>query len=116
MKGYSLIRVHRPASDKVVMTAEVGSDSHWFSGHFPGDPILPGIAQLEMVLDAVCKLQRCPLRVTGVKKVRFKQIIRPETRMTITAAPRKNEISTYTFGIHVNGEQASSGLLTVAEV
>ena len=33
--------------------ADVPADSPWFSGHFPGEPILPGIALVYMAEQAI---------------------------------------------------------------
>ncbi|MCF8082906.1 MAG: hypothetical protein K9M96_07410 [Deltaproteobacteria bacterium] len=116
MKWYTLINVEKPSSDRVVMTAEVDPGSPWFSGHFPNDPILPGIAQLEMALDGVSRLCERRMRISGVKKVRFKHMIRPKALITISVSPRKKAGLSYGFHITVDGEQASNGILVVEEV
>jgi len=98
------------------MTAEVAADSSWFSGHFPGEPILPGIAQLDMVRDAISWLHQKPLRVLGVRSVRFKRIIRPDERLTVLVSPKEGEDSAYVFRITAAGERASNGILTTEDV
>ena len=45
------------SSDEVVMEGEATPDSPWFSGHFPDDPILPGIAQIAMAFEAAKHLR-----------------------------------------------------------
>ncbi|MGM0426616.1 MAG: hypothetical protein ACQEQ7_05215 [Thermodesulfobacteriota bacterium] len=116
MKWYTLINVKRPSSDQVIMTAEVNPGSPWFCGHFLNDPILPGIAQLEMALDAVSRLCERRMRISGVKKVRFKHMIRPKSLITISVSPRKKAGLSYGFHITVDGEEASNGILAVEEV
>ena len=116
MKWYSLISVDILGSNEVIMAAEVSPDSPWFSGHFPGEPILPGVAQLEMALDAIKRLNQRSLRISGVKRVRFKQVIRPDDKLGITVAPHKKDAFSYLFRIMVNGELAGSGILMVEEL
>ena len=113
MKWYALIHMDAPSPDEIIMRAKVPSESPWFSGHFPGEPILPGIAQLDMVRDAVARLHQLPFRVSGVKKVRFKRVVKPEELMRITVVPKKGEDMSYVFRITVEGEQVSNGILTV---
>ena len=99
------------SSDEVVMEAEAAPDSPWFSGHFPDDPILPGIAQIAMAFEAVKHLSGGDIKIREVKKVRFKQIIRPDDRVTISVSPGKGH--TYAFRILLKGELACNGILSV---
>ena len=62
----------------------VAADSPWFDGHFPEAPVLPGVAQLGMVHDLLCRMLGRRLPVHQVGRVRFKQIIRPGDRLTLT--------------------------------
>lgn len=93
----------------------VAPDSPWFSGHFPGDPILPGIAQLGMVFDAIRNTVDRELVITGVRRVRFRQIIRPDDHMEISISPDKTKQNDYIFRINVNTETACSGIMTVKQ-
>ncbi len=116
MKWYSLRNADILSSNEIIMEAEVRPDSPWFSGHFPGEPILPGIAQLEMALDAIKRLNQKNLRISAVKRVRFKQVIRPDDKLRITVAPHKKDALSYPFRIIVNGGLVSSGILMVEEL
>ena len=116
MKWYSLKGVDILCSNEIIMEAEVNSDSPWFSGHFPGEPILPGVAQLEMAFDAIKRFNRKNLRLSGVKRIRFKQVIRPDDKLRITVAPHKRDALSYLFRIMANGELVSNGVLMVEEL
>jgi 3-hydroxyacyl-[acyl-carrier-protein] dehydratase len=111
VKWYSLIRISRPDPGQVVAEFEVNADSPWFSGHFPGNPILPGIAQLGMVLDAIQEFGHRDCRVSEIKRVRFKQMIRPNDTITIMATCRGRSPASYSFRVMVKGQLACSGLL-----
>lgn len=89
----------------------VPPDSPWFSGHFPGEPILPGIAQLQLVFDAIRDFLGEELTISSLKRVRFKQIIRPDDRMKISIKP--DEKNKYSFTVTVNSEISCSGIMTV---
>ena len=116
MKWHSLRNVDIRSSNEIIIEAEVSPDSPWFSGHFPGEPILPGVAQLAMALDAIKKINQRSLRISGVKRVRFKQVIRPDDKLIIAVAPHKKDALSYLFRIMVNGELASNGILMVEEL
>ncbi|MCP4694099.1 MAG: hypothetical protein GY859_39050 [Desulfobacterales bacterium] len=99
------------------MTARVrvGNDSPWFSGHFPGEPILPGIAQLAMVVEAVQAGLSQAVKPRVFKRVRFRRIINPDEPFTIHATPREEDALTYNFKIEAGGENACSGILVLEE-
>ena len=65
--------------DETQITASIATESNspWFSGHFPDNPILPGIAQLKMVADLLAKVVAGNLCITGLSRVKFRKIVRP---------------------------------------
>lgn len=78
--------------------AGVPADSPWFSGHFPGEPILPGIALVYMaeqaiVQGALAKGEQVLLH--ALKRVRFTQPVRPGE----------------TLSINISGEEAGEDIL-----
>ena len=101
--------------DGQALSAEVcvPSGSPWFDGHFPGAPVLPGIAQLGMVFDLIRHAFEGPIRVTEVSRVRFKQIILPEDRLVVTAEPRPVKTGMYAFRINKGEELVCSGTMVV---
>jgi 3-hydroxyacyl-[acyl-carrier-protein] dehydratase len=105
-------------SDSMELRAEVQvpRDSPWFSGHFPGEPILPGIAQLGMVFDAINQSSDRNLKISSVSRVRFKQIIRPNDQLRIIATPQKDHAESYGFRIMVKEELVCSGVMTVEDL
>jgi len=88
----------------------IDDQSGWFDGHFPDDPIFPGIAQLEMVCDLISAEQGIPLRLLRLSRVKFKKIIRPGETLDIHAACGNKENS-YTFTIMSEGQEACSGMI-----
>jgi len=91
---------------------QVAPDSAWFAGHFPGDPVLPGIAQLGMVRETACRVFGERFRLSGFSRIKFKKIIRPGDRLKITLVPRSDLPGTAAFRIDCEGDPACSGTLT----
>ncbi|MCK5164611.1 MAG: hypothetical protein KAQ72_12885 [Desulfobacula sp.] len=52
-------------------------DLDLFKGHFPGNPILPGIFQIEMVKYSLEKSFDTCLLIKSVKKTKFSSLIHP---------------------------------------
>ncbi len=116
MKWYVLKALTRSDKNEIEADIQVPPDSPWFRGHFPGEPILPGVAQIGMVIDAVRQVQGQDLKVSGVRRVRFKQIIRPDDKLKLIAAPLKENAGAYSFRILVENEAVCSGVMMVEEL
>jgi 3-hydroxyacyl-[acyl-carrier-protein] dehydratase len=112
---YNLEEITRSAENEISADIHVPPDSPWFAGHFPADPILPGVAQIGLVLDVISKAHNQDLRASSVRRVRFKRIVRPDDKLKIIAAPLKQEIGTYAFRILIQNETICNGVLTVGE-
>jgi 3-hydroxyacyl-[acyl-carrier-protein] dehydratase len=65
----------------------------FFKGHFPGNPILPGIFQIEMVKYALEKSFDNNFYIKSVKKTKFSSLIQPEKTVTIDITINKEENS-----------------------
>lgn len=97
------------------MMAQVTADSRspWFAGHFPEDPILPGIAQLSMVTDSIANALQKELSLKSIARIKFKKIIRPGDILDIHIMATKKE-GHYSFRISSMEEDVCSGRLVLA--
>lgn len=93
---------------------QVPAESPWFDGHFPGEPILPGVAQLAMVADLLGEALGDPVTLTQISRVRFKQAIRPAETVTVRITPKEEPLS---FGFHIESgtEPVCSGKIRIAD-
>lgn len=93
--------------------ATTDSGSPWFSGHFPDDPILPGIAQLKMVADLIAASRQDDFRMTGLSRIKFRKIVRPGEPLDIYAAPGSVK-DQYQFRVSRSNEEICSGMMYFA--
>ena len=105
---------HQQQAAAVTGQVAIPAESIWFQGHFPGDPLLPGIAQLHLVMEAIQASLNGEIRLAGLKRVRFKRIIRPGDPIAIAADPVPDNPGLYRFQLTVEGENACSGLMMTA--
>lgn len=113
MQWYSIKNVRQSDLGEIVADIRVPPDSPWFSGHFPGEPILPGIAQLGMALDAINQSCGQNLRVSSINRVRFKHIIRPNDCLKVVTAPLKRGEGLYSFRIMIEDKLVCSGIMAL---
>jgi 3-hydroxyacyl-[acyl-carrier-protein] dehydratase len=78
---------------------KVPADSLWFDGHFPGMPLLPGIAQLAMVESVIGQAWEPKRRASQFTRVRFKLKIAPGTPVTVKVTRSANKPDTFAFQI-----------------
>jgi 3-hydroxyacyl-[acyl-carrier-protein] dehydratase len=89
--------------------------SPWFSGHFPGEPVLPGIAILSMVKDTLLASgarQGRKFRISDIRRVRFKLPVKPDqvVQILLSAAGRAEDLA-YTFKVELDGAVACTGII-----
>jgi 3-hydroxymyristoyl/3-hydroxydecanoyl-(acyl carrier protein) dehydratase len=62
----------------------IKDDFEAFKGHFPSNPILPGIVQIDMALFCIRRaLNDANANIKGIKKVKFIKPIEPESKLLI---------------------------------
>ncbi len=107
--------------DEIVALKNVTMNEPYFQGHFPGNPVMPGVLQLEAMAQAAGVLM---LRRSGnegktaffmsADKVKFRRPVRPGDQLVITAKllkARGNKLATAEAECTVDGQAASSAEL-----
>lgn len=92
---------------KITASVTADGNSSWFSGHFPNNPILPGIAQLKMVADLIAAPER-DLSMTGLTRVKFRKLVKPGDRLDIQVE-RCEGAEDYLFRITSGNDDVCSG-------
>jgi len=94
---------------------QIREDSPWFAGHFPDEPILPGVAILSMAAEMIRHLggiQQRKIRITGLKRVRFRLPVKPCDMVTMELTCEKpDRVVSYGFQARVKGEIACTGVV-----
>jgi len=62
-----------------------------FEGHFPGEPILPGVALLDLVVTALREKLGAEWWVTAIPSVRWRAVVRPGDALQIRLAQLEKE-------------------------
>ena len=57
-----------------------------FMGHFPGQSILPGVCQVEMITAVISTHLNCNLTLLSVSRAKFRNIVRPEEVVCVSGS------------------------------
>ncbi|HEX2253318.1 MAG TPA: hypothetical protein VHQ65_08620 [Thermoanaerobaculia bacterium] len=77
----------RATAQGVEMAVTVPVDSPWFAGHFPGRPILPGVAHLHLACRLAALPDRAPAALAAVEAWRWSEPVAPGDELVATLAP-----------------------------
>jgi 3-hydroxyacyl-[acyl-carrier-protein] dehydratase len=108
---------------RVVARKLVRDDEWYLAGHFPGNPIMPGVLMVEALAQAGAlavlseEENRGKLALfAGIDDVRFKRIVRPgdELELTCEVEQVRGPIGRGKARATVDGELAVRGVLTFA--
>jgi len=69
----------------VTTTINVPADSSFFEGHFPGRPILPGVAEIVLALEVLASETSRDLSLRRICYTRLRQIVLPGEHLDLTA-------------------------------
>ncbi len=108
---YTLIDLDKKSDNSINATIQVREGSLWFRGHFPGNPILPGIAQLSMVFDLIQQSSDQKRKIKKINKTKFRKPVKPDDTLEITIISK--DIDTYNFLIMNNSDLISRGVMSV---
>jgi 3-hydroxyacyl-[acyl-carrier-protein] dehydratase len=86
-----ITRVHELIeNDSITCSYDVTGDEQFFEGHFPGNPIMPGVLQLEALAQAgaiaLLSQERFKSKLPlfgGAEKVRWRKIVKPGDTLTL---------------------------------
>jgi UDP-3-O-[3-hydroxymyristoyl] N-acetylglucosamine deacetylase/3-hydroxyacyl-[acyl-carrier-protein] dehydratase len=109
----------REEGREIVALKNVTANEPYFQGHFPGNPVMPGVLQLEAMAQAAGILM---LRLTGkntkvaflmsADKVKFRRPVRPGDQLVITAKLTRSrasgKLAAASAECSVDGQVASS--------
>jgi len=97
---------------QLALLLRIDADLFWFRGHFPQQPLLPGVAQLDWVLHYGIGCLAVGQQFSSVEKIKFQQPVLPGSLLELNLEwdELKKQLS-FSYYLIRNGDRsvASSG-------
>ncbi len=65
-------------NNKIESAVQLNSHHDIFKGHFPGQPVLPGVCMMQMITEITGKFLKQALHISGAPLIKFLRMIDPE--------------------------------------
>jgi len=93
--------------EKTTVKVELDKDHKIYEGHFPGNPVVPGVCLIQMIKEVIEVQQQQKLRLTTADEIKFLNIVNPLTAnlLNIEVKKRLNAESPLAFYIIITDGQ-----------
>jgi acyl-CoA synthetase (AMP-forming)/AMP-acid ligase II len=104
------VRTLHPDSAEVVF--ELDPALSWFEGHFPGQPVLPGIAQVHMAVKWAEQLWQWRPKGASLTQIKFRRVLQPGDLVALRLTRPAGRLR---FAYHLGSIVASEGVVGDSE-
>jgi len=100
--------------NSVRLEFSIAGTSPYFDGHFPGFPILPAVAQTELVIRFAARYFGTTISPLEIKRVKFTKFIRPGTPLSMELVKKEKTVS-FTINSPDNETVYSAGTVVLGD-
>lgn len=75
---YKVLSKEKTTDSKYSITILVNEEHEIFKGHFPGNPIMPGVCMIQIIKELTEKITESTLMIQTLANVKFMALINPE--------------------------------------
>lgn len=74
---YKVVSIENQAENKHLVLIRVNAEHEVFKGHFPGNPIMPGVCMMQIIKELVEQISGSSLFMQSLSNVKFMALINP---------------------------------------
>jgi 3-hydroxyacyl-[acyl-carrier-protein] dehydratase len=80
---YIIKSTHSESVNKLTVKVEINREHTLFSGHFPGNPILPGVATIQILKELLSEHLGCNISLARAANIKYLSFVNPEKNSLI---------------------------------
>jgi 3-hydroxyacyl-[acyl-carrier-protein] dehydratase len=92
-----IIKSMTTTENQIQVVVELKAEHAIFKGHFPGQPVLPGVSMMQMIAEITGEYLKQPFRITGAPMVKFLHTIDPRRNPLINLEIKYESIPSKTI-------------------
>jgi len=108
---HRLHKLTREPGGRITAEVDFPQQSQWVEGHFPDDPLIPAVAQLSIVREALGGIGEGPFIPSELNRVKFKAMVRPGERLNLEITPKSEARSQWQYRLFKGREMVGSGFI-----
>jgi 3-hydroxyacyl-[acyl-carrier-protein] dehydratase len=81
---YSVDKINTINEGKFLATITLNKDHAIFKGHFPGNPVTPGVCMMQIIKELTESILKVSLTMVSTSNVKFMALINPEVNAQLT--------------------------------
>ena len=78
-----IIQTQTESENQILVSIKLMASHAIFQGHFPDQPVLPGVCMMEMVTEIMGEYLKCPFRISSGPLIKFLRMIDPNKNPVI---------------------------------
>jgi 3-hydroxyacyl-[acyl-carrier-protein] dehydratase len=75
---YKILSEEKVSDSKYIVTILVNEKHEVFKGHFPGNPIMPGVCMIQIIKELTESITKSSVMIQSLANVKFMALINPE--------------------------------------
>ncbi len=75
---YKINKIENKSESDIFSEIEINPEHEIFKGHFPGNPVMPGVVSLQIIKETVSLHTGKKLMLTKAKNIKFTAMIKPD--------------------------------------
>jgi len=111
---YNEVKLVAKNENSVALEFSIPDTSPYFDGHFPGFPVLPAVAQVDLVVRLASEHFGVNIGLSKINRVKFINIIRPGNPLLLFIEADKGNI-VFNFSSPGGETVYSSGTMTISK-
>lgn len=74
---YNIVSIENTAENKHLVQIRINAEHEVFKGHFPGNPIMPGVCMMQIIKELTEQISENSLFMQSLSNVKFMALINP---------------------------------------